>query len=146
MTASLTYIHWSLIGMVAYSVVSLVVKLATRSGTHPSFTVLAVATSIVAIVSVWIAFSGGHFAAMKRADLISVASLWTIIAGIFLTIAVASFFKALSMGPASEVVPIYGMFVVGGSLLGILFLGESLSFSKVAGIFMAAAAIYLITK
>jgi len=41
-------------------------------------------------------------------------------------------FHALSLGPAN--VPIYGMFVVGGSLLGVLVLGEPMVWHKVAGL------------
>lgn len=142
----MTYIQWSLLGMVAYSLVSLLVKLATRSGSHPGFAVLAVATTIVAITAIGIAHTGGHFRAIKSVDYFSISTTWSILAGFALTVAVGSFFKALSMGPASEVVPIYGMFVVGGSLLGIILLGESLTVSKVVGIGFAAVSIYLIAK
>lgn len=142
----MTYIQWSLLGMAAYSLVSLLVKLATRSGSHPGFAVLAVATTIVAIAAVSVAHTGGHFRAIKSLDYFSISTVWSVLAGFALTVAVGSFFKALSMGPASEVVPIYGMFVVGGSLLGILILGESLNILKMAGIGFAAVAIYLIAK
>ena len=47
--------------------------------------------------------------------------------GLALTVAVTSLFHALSLGPANVVVPIYGMFIVGGSLLGVLFLGEPMT-------------------
>ena len=49
--------------------------------------------------------------------------LWAIAGGIALTVAVSSLFHALSLGPANVVVPIYGMFIVGGALLGVLVLG-----------------------
>jgi transporter family protein len=32
------------------------------------------------------------------------------------------------------VVPIYGMFIVGGSLLGVLFLGEPMTWQKIIGL------------
>ena len=41
---------------------------------------------------------------------------WAIIAGISLTVAVSSLFHALSLGPANVVVPIEGVFIVGGAL------------------------------
>ena len=60
--------------------------------------------------------------------------------------AVTSLFRALSLGPASVVVPIYGMFIVGGAVLGILFLHEPLTIRKAAGIALAAASILLLAK
>jgi hypothetical protein len=42
-------------------------------------------------------------------------------------------FTGLSLGPANVVVPIYGMFIVGGSLLGVLFLGEPMTWHKLLG-------------
>jgi transporter family protein len=44
------------------------------------------------------------------------------------------------------VVPIYGMFVVGGALLGIVFLNEPLTYRKLLGILFAALSIYLIAR
>ena len=43
------------------------------------------------------------------------------------------------------VVPIYGMFIVGGSLLGVLFLGEPMSWHKVVGLIAAVAGVVLIS-
>ena len=63
---------------------------------------------------------------------------------IALTIAVNALFHALSLGPANVVVPIYGMFVVGGSLLGILVLGEPMALHKIAGLVAAVIGIVLI--
>ncbi|MGB0055940.1 MAG: hypothetical protein WBQ20_04125 [Methyloceanibacter sp.] len=54
--------------------------------------------------------------------------------------AVTSLFHALSLGPANMVVPIYGMFIVGGSLLGVLFLGEPMSWNKIVGLAAAVSA------
>ena len=53
-------------------------------------------------------------------------------------------FHALSLGPANVVVPIYGMFIVGGSLLGVLFLGEPMTWNKIAGLVAAVIGVILI--
>lgn len=42
------------------------------------------------------------------------------------------------------VVPIYGMFIVGGSLLGVLFLGEPMTWNKIAGLVAAVIGVILI--
>jgi transporter family protein len=51
----------------------------------------------------------------------------------------------LSLGPSNVVVPIYGMFIVGGSLLGVLFLEEPMSWNKVAGLVFAVIGVVLIS-
>lgn len=43
------------------------------------------------------------------------------------------------------VVPIYGMFIVGGPLLGVLFLGEPMSWSKIVGLMAAVGGVVLIS-
>ena len=65
-------------------------------------------------------------------------------AGVALVIAVVFYFLALSEGPTSIVVPIYGMFIVGGAVLGLVFLHEPLTLRKALGILLAAVSIYLI--
>ena len=65
-------------------------------------------------------------------------------AGVALVIAVVFYFLALSEGPTSVVVPIYGMFIVGGAVLGLVFLHEPFTLRKAFGILLAAVSIYLI--
>jgi bacterial/archaeal transporter family protein len=62
-----------------------------------------------------------------------------------LAIAVSSLFHALSLGPANVVVPIYGMFIVGGALLAVLFLDEPMTWHKTVGLVAAAAGVFLIS-
>jgi len=50
------------------------------------------------------------------------------------------------MGPASVVVPMYGMFIVGGAVLGLLVLGEPLSWSKSIGLVLAVGTLVLIAR
>ena len=140
------YVGWALLGMVGYSLVTLLVKLATRDGEASSFYVLAIAVLIVGTVAWAIAILRGDFSGFTVSDLTKPSALWSYATGIALIVAVASLFKALSLGPATEVVPIYGMFVVGGALLGIVFLNEPLTSRKLLGITFAALSIYLIAK
>ncbi|MGH7975627.1 MAG: EamA family transporter [Limisphaerales bacterium] len=62
------------------------------------------------------------------------------------TVAVMPLFRVLSLGPASIAVPIYGMFIVGGAILGILVLHEPLTLRKAAGIGLAVVSISLLAK
>jgi transporter family protein len=138
----MNYVAWALTGMVGYSFVTLFVKLATRSGRFSGFFVLAIATVMVAIIAVCMAIGRGDMRALR--DFTGREMWYVLAAGIALTVAVASLFQALSLGPASIVVPVYGMFIVGGALLGILILGEPVTIRKLTGIGLAAVSIYLI--
>ena len=138
------YVGWALLGMVGYSLTTLFVKLATRTGEFGAFAVLPMATSIV-VVSVWTnALLGGSFAGKSAADFWKPEALWAYAAGIALAVGVVSLFKGLSLGPASVVVPIYGMFILGGAMLGIVVLGEPLTVRKGLGLMLAVAGIYLV--
>lgn len=142
----MSYITWALIGMVGYSFTTLLVKFATRSGQFSSFLVLAIACVITLISTVSITLVRGDLQHLSAKDFLGSSAWFAYATGIALTVAVVSLFRALSLGPASIVVPIYGMFIVGGAMLGILFLHESLSARKLVGIGLAIISIFLIAK
>ena len=139
-----SYILWALLGMAGYSFMTLFVKIAERSSTVSTHMVLAVSTTIVAIFAVIIVAMRGELKALLF-ELDREPLLWAIAGGIALTVAVSSLFHALSLGPAYVVVPIYGMFIVGGSLLGVLFLGEPMGWHKIVGLIAAVAGVVLIS-
>lgn len=138
------YIAWALLGMAGYSVTTLLVKLATRTGDFGAFAVLAIATAMVAIAAMANAILGGSFAGKEAGDFLRPGALYAYATGIALTIAVGSLFKGLSLGPASTVVPVYGMFILGGALLGVLFLGEPMTARKMLGLLLAIGGVYLV--
>lgn len=142
----MNHVHWALLGMVGYSLVTLFVKLATRNGLFSGFVVLTISIAIVMLSTVALVLYRGDFQDLKLSSFVEANALWSYAAGISLAVAVTSLFMGLSLGPASVVVPIYGMFVVGGSVLGFVFLGESLDIQKVVGILFAVVGIYLITR
>jgi bacterial/archaeal transporter family protein len=138
-----SYVLWALLGMAGYSLMTLFVKLAERSGSASTYMVLAVSTTIVPIFALAIVAMRGELRALFELE--QPPLLWAIAAGLVLTVAVSSLFHALSLGPSNVVVPIYGMFIVGGSLLGVLFLGEPMSWNKVAGLIFAVIGVILIS-
>ncbi len=138
-----SYVLWALLGMAGYSFMTLFVKLAERSGAVSTHMVLAVTTTTVAIFAIAIVVMRGELKSLLF-ELERPQLLWAIAGGIALAIAVNALFQALSLGPANVVVPIYGMFIVGGSLLGVLFLGEPMSWNKVAGLIAAVIGVILI--
>jgi transporter family protein len=138
-----SYVLWALLGMAGYSFMTLFVKLAERSGAVSTYMVLAVTTTVVAAFAITMVVLRGELKPLLF-ELERPPLLWAIAGGIALAIAVNSLFQALSLGPANVVVPIYGMFIVGGSLLGVLFLGEKMAWQKIAGLVAAMIGVILI--
>ncbi len=138
-----SYVLWALLGMAGYSFMTLFVKLVERSSEVSTYMVMAVSATVVSIVAIAIVALRGELKPLLF-ELERPPLLWAIAGGIALTIAVNALFHALSLGPANVVVPIYGMFVVGGSLLAVLFLGEPMAWHKVAGLAAAVIGIVLI--
>ena len=138
------YLLWAVIGMVGYSVTAMMVKLATQSGRFSSYFVLMISSAMVVATSTAITVFRGDIKAFSRENLASADGIFAIGAGVALVVAVVFYFLALSEGPTSVVVPIYGMFIVGGAVLGLLLLHEPLTLRKALGIFLAAVSIYLI--
>jgi transporter family protein len=141
---SKSYLLWAFIGMIGYSVTAMMVKLATESGRFSSYFVLMISSAMVVTTSTAITILRGDIKNFSRDNLASADGVFALSAGVALVIAVVFYFLALSEGPTSVVVPIYGMFIVGGAVLGLVFLHEPLTLRKALGIFLAAVSIYLI--
>jgi len=141
---SKSYLLWATIGMIGYSLTAMLVKLATQSGRFSSYFVLMIASAMVVVTSTIIAILRGDIKTFSRDNLGSVDAIFAIGAGVALVIAVVFYFLALSEGPTSIVVPIYGMFIVGGAVLGLVFLHEPITLRKIVGILLAAVSVYLI--
>ena len=141
---SKSYLLWAGIGMIGYSVTALLVKLATQSGRFSSYFVLMVSSAMVVATSTTITVLRGDMRAFSRNNFGSTDGLFALGTGVALVVAVVFYFLALSEGPASVVVPIYGMFIVGGAVLGLLFLHEPFTLRKGLGILLAAISVYLI--
>src|SRR5437867_1541680 len=140
---SKSYLLWAVIGMIGYSVTATMVKLATQSGRFSSYFVLMISSAMVVATSTTITVLRGDIKTFSRENLVSADGMFVLGAGVALVIAVVFYFLALSEGPTS-VVPIYGMFIVGGAALGLVFLHEPLTLRKALGILLAAVSIYLI--
>ena len=141
---SKSYLLWAVIGMIGYSATAALVKLATQSGRFSSYFVLMISSAMVVATSTTITILRGDMKAFSRDNLASGDGMLVFGAGVALVIAVVFYFLALSEGPTSIVVPIYGMFIVWCVVLGLVFLHEPLTFLKALGIFLAAVSIYLI--
>lgn len=138
------YLLFAFIGMLGYSLTALLAKLATATGRFSGFFVMMVSASVVVLSSATIALYRGDLKALSLPNLLTTDGAFLLGTGLALAVAVVSYFYALSIGPASVVVPVFGMFIVGGAVLGLLFLHEPLTPRKAIGIVLAVASIYLI--
>lgn len=132
------YLLWTVVALFAYSVVAPLASIVTReippaAGLFLSTVVFLVITSVVLLVT---GVGDPAYAVTPEAGYVYVA-------GVVLTIGILAYVAALEVGPVSVVVPIFGMFIVGSSALGILFLGEALTIERFAGIVCAVVAIVL---
>lgn len=60
-------------------------------------------------------------------------------------VAPISFYRGLEAGPLSVVVPIFGLFLVGSSVVGVALFDETFSTRRAAAILMAVGAVYLVS-
>jgi len=134
-----SYVLWALLAMGCYSFAFLFMKLAMQG--LSAFTVLPIAVGTLAVGATGVAAVFGEWSVPASAGR-SVG--FALAAGVCLAGAVVGYFRALSTGPVSVVVPIFGMFLVGGALLGTVVLGEAVTAKKALGVVFGAVAVVLI--
>ena len=133
------YLGWALVALVGYSVFTPLARIATRQ--VPSTVVALVANTILATSALAVVlYTNGTDIGQY---LTGTPVVYMVSAGVFLTVGILAYYRALSLGPISVVTPIYGMFLVGSSVIGIVALGEPLSARKAVGIALAVVAVYL---
>ncbi|MWG36817.1 EamA family transporter [Halomarina oriensis] len=132
------YLLWAALALVGYSLFTPLAKLATENA--PSTVVALVANSMLALSALAVVVATGE----QPTRYLTGDTLYYVLgAGVFLTIGILAYYQALSLGPASTVIPIFGMFIVGSSVLSFLFLGDEFTARKGAGILLAGVAVYL---
>ena len=141
-TSLVNYLTLSLFALVCYSLVAPLIKLATQQGAPPQLAVV-ITNTILVITSLVVSWSRGLPLALEMPPR-TLGML--IVAGILLGLSVTAYYLALSRGPISVVVPIFGLFIVSSSIAGVVLFGEALTTSRFLGILCAIAAIYLVSR
>lgn len=138
----MNYLTLSLFALVCYSLVAPLVKLATQHGAPPQIAVV-ITNTILVLTSLAVSWQRGLPIAVQVPP-----KTWgmLLIAGVLLGLSVTAYYLALSRGPISVVVPIFGLFIVSSSIAGIVLFGETLSPSRLLGIVFAIVAIYLVSR
>jgi uncharacterized membrane protein len=103
--------------------------------------VTAAAISYVAAAVVTVAYALSSDASLAVTDR---GLLFSLLAGVFAALGVISTFVGLSVGSTTVVSTIGGMYFVTATVVGVVFLGDSLTLTTGAGICLAVVAIVLI--
>lgn len=134
----MNYLVWALVAMLGYTFVAPLMKLGLAE--VPSTVALVVSNTILLAVAAVIV-------AVTESDPLSYLSSPTIgyvvAAGVFLTVGIYSYYRALALGPVSVVVPIFAMFIVTSSIVGVVALDEPFTLRKGLGIVFGMVAVYL---
>lgn len=136
----MTYLRSALVALIAYTLVAPLMRVATRDGAIPSAVAAAVSNSVLVVAAVavvwWVGEPVTPYLTHSRAPYVYAA-------GVCLAVGILAYYHALARGPVSVVTPIFGLFVVTSSLVGVLFLDEAFTLRKAAGVGFAALSIYL---
>jgi transporter family protein len=134
------YLWYALLALVAYSLVAPLTKLATRE--LPADTVALVTNGMLALAAL------GLVVATEKplaSALTHDHAPYMYAAGVCLAVGIVAYYRALAAGPVSVVVPVFGLFLVASSLVGVVFLDEAVTLRKGAGVLLAVVAVFLTT-
>lgn len=134
------YLSFALVAFLAYSLVAPLLKVAMAE--LPSTPVVFVSNFVllvlVGVVLAWHGESPLPYLRHRYMPLI-------VLSGVLLTVGLITYYRALALGPVSVVVPIYGLFIVVSSFVGIVAFEEAVTPRKLAGIAASVIAIALIS-
>jgi transporter family protein len=136
----MNYIVYALVALVAYSVVPPLVDIATEE--IPSNTAALVSNSVLVVFALGVVVYTGEWDASNLTD---EHAVYIYAAGVFLAVGILAYYRALALGPVSVVVPIFGMFIVGSAVVGVVVFDESVTARKGVGVALAVVAVYLVS-
>ena len=138
----MVYIGWAFVAMAAYGVAVALLKVALRD--IPLGLVVVISNVILVVVGVVMVVYRGEsvveHVSFGRPMLVAV------LAGSTLSLGVVSYYVALRLGQVSVVAPIFAMYFAVATVLGVIFLGEGMSWSKAFGVALACVAVFLLAR
>ncbi|WP_049985073.1 EamA family transporter [Halobellus rufus] len=135
-----SYLQFSILAFVTYSLVAPLLKVAME--TIPSTPAVFFSNFVLLLVVGGVLYYRGESPVpyLRHRYTPHIVGL-----GVLLTVGLLTYYRALELGPVSVVVPIYGLFIVVSSVIGIVAFEETLTPRKVGGIFFSIVAIVLIS-
>ena len=138
----MSYVAWAIVAMMGYGVTAVILKLALRD--IPPGVAIVITNAVLVLAGVGLVLYRGEQVAAHLS--LSRPMLLTILAGLTLSLSIIGYYIALSRGPASVVVPIFAMYVLVATFIGLAFLGEEVKLTRVVGVILAGGAIFLLTR
>jgi bacterial/archaeal transporter family protein len=138
----MSYLPWAIFAMIVYGVATFGLKVVFKS-IHPALGLTVVNIFVVFAGVGWVVITGSSAFRNVGLNLVTAQMLG---AGVVLAAAIVTFYKGLSLGPASVVVPIFALSMTVAAVLAMVFLDEPVKATRVAGLILAAAAIVLLTR
>ena len=138
----MSYLPWALFAMVTYGLSTFLLKLVFRT-INPAFGLAFANLFVVAAGVGWSVLTGT--VVFKNVGWNGPSAL-LLVASMILAASIVSFYKGLSLGPASVVAPIFALSFAIAAVLGLVFLGEPVKATRIAGLVLAVAAVVLLTR
>ena len=138
----MTYLLWSFIALTLYGIAIALLKVSLKT-IHPSVALIITNSSIVLLGFIWWALEGTK--ATRGLGFNQTTGI-LLLTSIVLAGAIFSLYRALNLGPASIVAPIFSMNLIIAATIGFLILGEPFKGSYVAGIVLAVIALAFLIK
>ena len=138
----MSYIAWAIIAMASYGIMIILLKFSLRD-IPPEAAVFVTNAFLVIFAFLWAIYRG-----VKITDHLALnqPTLYLVLAGLALSVGIISLYMALSRGPISTVSPLFGMNIAVVAILGFIILKEPLSIERVAGVILAAGAVFLLAR
>lgn len=139
----MSYLPWALLALVAYSLVPPLLNVATTGSVRMPSNVAALYSNVVLVAGTVLVVVYNGEEALTYAT--HPTQKYVLLAGLCLLVGILAYYRALSLGPVSVVSPVFGMFLVLSSVIGITLLNESLTARKALGIGLGVVAVYLVS-
>lgn len=137
------YLPWAMLALVGYTLVPVLLRVATTGpNAVPSDVAVIISNGVLLVLATGVVLGTEQ----RITPHLSSPKLWYVLAGgLGLGVGILAYYRALALGPVSVVTPVFGMFLVTSSVVGVVALGEPLTVRKVVGIGLAVVAVYLVT-
>jgi len=132
------YIVFAIVALLGFGFHDFSVKL--LSAHMPSALIAGVAGTVAGICILIYAIAQGMVPQANK------PTLYAALIGLLFGVAYVAFITAIAKGPLSVALPFIAMWFIIPTILGIIFLHEGLTATKIAGIVMASGAIFLLTR
>jgi transporter family protein len=139
----MNYLPWAVVALAAYTLVPLLMRVATTGTDAIPSDVATIISNSILVVAALAVVAGTNQRVIPHLG--SSKLPYAVAAGVFLAIGILAYYRALALGPVSVVTPVFGLFLITSSILGIVVLDESVTARKLMGIGFAVLAIYFVT-